>query len=68
LRIGERRAVDGDEPDDLVVIAFSGHGTETHELVAFDTDPDELGTTAISLERLGEWVRAHFRGSPSDRA
>jgi len=26
-------------PDDVVVIAFSGHGTETHELVTHDTDP-----------------------------
>src|SRR5687767_10339376 len=30
------------DPDDVVVIAFSGHGTETHELVAHDTDPYEL--------------------------
>ena len=26
-------------PDDVVVIAFSGHGIETHELVGHDTDP-----------------------------
>jgi helicase len=25
------------DPDDVVVISFSGHGTETHELVAYDT-------------------------------
>jgi replicative superfamily II helicase len=41
-------------PDDLVVIAFSGHGTETHELVAFDTDPYDLDATTLSLEELGE--------------
>ena len=40
-------------PDDIVVIAFSGHGTETHELVGYDTDPDDLVGTAISLAALG---------------
>ena len=28
--------------DDVVVVAFSGHGTTTHELVAHDTDPHNL--------------------------
>lgn len=43
------------DPDDVVVIAFSGHGTETHELVAHDTDPYDLAATAIPLTTLGEW-------------
>jgi helicase len=43
------------DPDDIVVIAFSGHGTETHELVAYDTDPYDFETTAISLTTLGDW-------------
>jgi len=43
------------DPDDVVVIAFSGHGTETHELVAHDTDPYDLSATAIPLTTLGEW-------------
>src|SRR5712692_1928747 len=43
------------DPDDVVVIAFSGHGTETHELVAHDTDPHDLAGTAIPLTTLGEW-------------
>ena len=30
-------------PDDVVVIAFSGHGTETHELVTYDTNPADVG-------------------------
>jgi ATP-dependent DNA helicase len=41
--------------DDVVVIAFSGHGTETHELVAHDTDPYNLAATTIPLTTLGEW-------------
>jgi helicase len=43
------------DPDDVVVIAFSGHGTETHELVAHDTDPYELAATTIPLTTLAEW-------------
>jgi replicative superfamily II helicase len=45
----------GSGPDDVVVIAFSGHGTETHELVAHDTDPYDLAATTIPLTVLGEW-------------
>lgn len=43
------------DPDAVVVIAFSGHGTETHELVGHDTDPYDLARTAIPLPTLGEW-------------
>ena len=42
-------------PGDVVVIAFSGHGTETHELVTHDTDPYNLAATTIPLTTLGEW-------------
>ena len=35
------------DPDDVVVIGFSGHGTETHELVTHDTDPYDLSATTI---------------------
>src|ERR1700690_4236924 len=35
----------GADPDDVVVIAFSGHGTETHELVVHDTEPFNLEET-----------------------
>jgi hypothetical protein len=41
------------EPDDVVVIAFSGHGTETHEIVAYDTDPYDVAGTSIPLTTLG---------------
>lgn len=43
------------DPDDVVVIAFSGHGTETHDLVAYDTEPFNLEETTIALTTLGEW-------------
>jgi helicase len=36
--------------EDTVVIAFSGHGSETHELVTHDTDIASLDTTAIPLD------------------
>jgi helicase len=43
------------DPEDVVVVAFSGHGTETHELVGHDTDADDLARTTIPLTTLGEW-------------
>ena len=43
------------DPDDTVVIAFSGHGSETHELVPYDTDVADLGRTAIPLDLIQEW-------------
>ena len=45
--------------DDVVVIAFSGHGTETHELVAHDTDSHDIPGTTIPLTTLGDWC-AHI--------
>lgn len=43
------------EEEDIVVIYFSGHGTDTHELVLYDTDRNDLANTAIPLETLTEW-------------
>ena len=40
------------DPGDVVVVAFSGHGTETHELVAHDTDLYDLASTTIPLTTL----------------
>lgn len=40
--------------DDIVVFAFSGHGTETHELVTYDTNRANLSATTISLNQLAE--------------
>jgi helicase len=41
--------------EDTVVIAFSGHGSETHELVTHDADLADLAGSAIPLELLEEW-------------
>ena len=41
--------------EDVVFIAFSGHGSETHELVPYDADPLDLPNTAIPLDLLLEW-------------
>jgi hypothetical protein len=41
--------------NDVVVIAFSGHGSETHELVAHDTLRSDLPNTAIPLHLIQEW-------------
>jgi replicative superfamily II helicase len=43
------------DPEDTVVIAFSGHGSETHELVAHDTDIASIDTTAIPLALVQDW-------------
>jgi helicase len=41
--------------EDTVVIAFSGHGSETHELVTHDADLADLANSAIPLDLLQEW-------------
>jgi helicase len=44
--------------DDVVVVVFSGHGSDTHELVTHDADPDNLPTSAISLDEFTGLVSA----------
>lgn len=46
------------DPEDFVVIAFSGHGSETHELVTYDADILDLQQTCIPLDQLTEWFKA----------
>src|SRR5262249_45356101 len=41
--------------EDVVVIAFSGHGSSTLDLVTYDADPQRLAESAIPLEILTEW-------------
>ena len=41
---------------DVVVISYSGHGSDTHEVVTFDTDVYDLPATALSLDELTELV------------
>jgi len=44
--------------EDVVVIAFSGHGTPTHELAPYDADPRRPADTMVSAEQLCRWVSA----------
>lgn len=44
--------------DDVVVITFSGHGSETHELVTHDARIEELTASTVPLVRLTEWFSA----------
>jgi replicative superfamily II helicase len=46
------------DPNDFVVISFSGHGSETHELVTHDADVTDLADTCIPLDVLTEWFKA----------
>ena len=41
--------------DDTVVISFSGHGSESHELITHDANVRDLSRTAIPLDELMEW-------------
>ena len=44
--------------NDVVVIAFSGHGSDTHEIVTYDADLYNLPSTALPLDELTELVSA----------
>jgi hypothetical protein len=46
------------DPHDVVVVSFSGHGSETHELVTYDADLYDLSGSCIPLDLLTEWFRA----------
>ena len=39
-------------PDDDVLIAFAGHGTHDHRLVAHDTTPEQYEATTIAMAEL----------------
>ncbi|MGX7006171.1 DEAD/DEAH box helicase [Caballeronia sp. KNU42] len=51
----EFTALENVDPEDTVVIGFSGHGSETHELVAHDTDIYDIARTTISLDQIERW-------------
>ncbi|ANW21373.1 DEAD/DEAH box helicase [Streptomyces clavuligerus] len=46
------------EPDDFVMITFSGHGTRTAELATHDADPARLADTAVRLDEFTELIDA----------
>lgn len=41
--------------DDVVVIGFSGHGSDTHELITHDADIHNLADSCIPLDVLMTW-------------
>ena len=41
-------------PEDVIVIGFSGHGSDSHHLITYDADPLTLDSTAIHLDELTE--------------
>lgn len=43
-------------PEDFVVIAFSGHGSQTHELVTHDTEVTDLAQTGLPLDELAALI------------
>jgi replicative superfamily II helicase len=43
--------------DDVVVLALSGHGSSSYELVTYDADPADLTATGILLDSLAEWFK-----------
>jgi helicase len=42
------------DPDDVVVLFFSGHGAPSHHLISHDTDPNDLDRTGLALDELTE--------------
>lgn len=44
--------------EDVVVISFSGHGTEGHQLVAYDTSQEEPGSTSLGMHELADKFKA----------
>ena len=40
------------DPDDLVIVSFSGHGTPNHELVPVDADVDRARETMLHLDEV----------------
>jgi helicase len=51
----------GCDENDVVVITFSGHGSETHELITHDARVEDLAASTVPLARLTEW----FSGIPA---
>lgn len=61
------RALQSAATDDLVVIGFSGHGTEDHRLVPVGADIDYLAASCISLD-CGRSQRSQHQGSEPARS
>ena len=58
LRAELRELQTASSKNNVVVVAFSGHGSNTHEIITYDTDPYDLPSTALPLDELTELVSA----------
>ncbi len=61
--LGELETLKSCSEDDFVVITFSGHGSELHQLVTYDTEITNLAGTTIPLSELAD----HFAEIPARR-
>ena len=60
IRANLDRTLSTSTDDDVVgIISFAGHGTEAHQIVAYDTDRDEIGSSTLPMEELA----AKFKSS-----
>jgi helicase len=42
------------ESDDVVFIFYAGHGSETHEIICYDTDVQDVSSTSLALDELAD--------------
>jgi helicase len=61
--LAQLEALKGCSENDFVVIAFSGHGSELHQLVTYDAEITNLAGTTIPLAELAD----HFAEIPARR-
>jgi len=52
IRAALHAALGSAGPDDTVFLAFSGHGTRNHRLVAYDTSRADQDNTTIGMDEL----------------
>lgn len=57
IRAGLKRVLDQATENDVVVISFAGHGTKAHQIVAYDTDREDVGSTTLPMDELSKKFR-----------
>jgi len=58
IRAALNEALTQAAPDDTVIVAFSGHGTNSHRLVTHDTSRKDLDGTTIGMDELAGIFKA----------
>ena len=56
LRDELRRLATECTPDDVVAISFSGHGSDTHELVTYEADLADIAGTTLPLDEFTDLI------------